>query len=298
MEDAKHIWAVFVGTFTSLWSFLHDMIVQASSSGLSPSVGACVAISILLAVYFGSGFMAMTIAEMRESNRWLHFAMGLLVPYLYPLALIVLLPKVKPESVRKREAAEAKAEEALESAVDAHAKGRPIPVRPHAQQPKDDLSPETMRMTKLNETVSRTVKDLSPSQRTVTNVMPKVSPNESDPIQTMRDEMPIDQEQAEKFSAPISVAVENASDTAVSSRPIMNQQFFASISVDPSGNHMGPFMFEMSDGRFLEAIRIVNPMSDLLLLEIPGEAGRPKTIRIPYSKILDCKLKSDWLEQR
>ncbi len=298
MEDVKQIAAIFVGTFTSLWEFLHGMVSTACQSGVSPSFGTCVLIFILIAAYLGSGFMAATIAEFREGNRFIHFILGLLIPFIYPVALIFLMPKPLPESVRKRAEAEARAEEeAAQQEEDERAeeqqgppKRRPIPVHGHSPAPapavKDMPFSDTISMTKPNATVSVTRADLSPSQRTITNVMPAVSPAMPDPTKTISE-------------SAAAVQDEFASDTAVSSRPcIMNQQYFASISVDSHGNHMGPFMLEMSDGRYLEALRIVNPMPDLILLEIPGEAGKPKTIRIPYSKILDCKLKSAWLDQR
>jgi hypothetical protein len=56
-------------------------------------------------------------------------------------------------------------------------------------------------------------------------------------------------------------------------------------------------MLETNDGRFLEAVRIVNAMPELLVLEMSVEDGKLRNVRLPYSKIVDCKLKSEWLGQ-
>lgn len=78
--------------------------------------------------------------------------------------------------------------------------------------------------------------------------------------------------------------------------PVIGQQFFTSISVTETGvTRQGPFMVEMDDGTVIEAQKIVKPQEKIVVLEIQGEAGTSRTLRIPYSKIVDCKLKSDWM---
>ncbi len=81
---------------------------------------------------------------------------------------------------------------------------------------------------------------------------------------------------------------DSMSDTSPEIAPIMNQQYFAKIASDESGNPLGPYILELSDGRVVEVSRISGALPDVVILEVI-ENGRSNTIRFPYSKIKTCR---------
>lgn len=307
MKDFSYLWNIFVGTFTSVWEFLAGWISAAWHSGVSPSVPSMLGTFVLLALYLGSGFFAASVAEGRNRGRLMHFIAGLLIPYIYPVAILYLLPVYK-ESRQEEESGDIPVEETPEGepAAPAQHKLKPVqqapakrPLHPASDESRDA---ETMRMTRVNAsaTMAQTIRAQNPVQASQKAAAPtplkRPATYRPPNLDTLTTKM-----SRENIAACASVPADSAPAPepapAAAPPPLINQHYFASISVDQSGNHQGPFMIEMADGRILEAIRIVNPMPDMAMLEIPGEGGRPKTIRVPYSKISDIKLKSQWIEQ-
>lgn len=98
-----------------------------------------------------------------------------------------------------------------------------------------------------------------------------------------------------------SVADEASADEVETLRRDTNEEeigahYFASISVSETGvTRQGPFMIQLIDGSVLEAQKIVRPEEKVVVLEILGEGGKPKTLRIPYERVSNCQLKSDWV---
>jgi hypothetical protein len=79
---------------------------------------------------------------------------------------------------------------------------------------------------------------------------------------------------------------------------VFNQKYLSSIAADEKGNSLGPYMIGMEHGRFIEVSRILETLPDVCELEISGDDDKPRKIRLPYSKIVSCQLKSEWLEEQ
>ena len=77
-----------------------------------------------------------------------------------------------------------------------------------------------------------------------------------------------------------------------------NQNYFTSLATDENGEFNGPFMIDFKDGRIVEASRIVNVMAEAIEIETAGDVDSIRKIRVPYSKISSCALKSNWMEGR
>jgi hypothetical protein len=78
---------------------------------------------------------------------------------------------------------------------------------------------------------------------------------------------------------------------------VFNQKYIASIATDEDGNYFGPFMIGIDNGRYIEALKILEAHPEVCELEIAGDDDKPRKIRLPYSKIVSCELKSDWIEE-
>lgn len=76
-----------------------------------------------------------------------------------------------------------------------------------------------------------------------------------------------------------------------------DQKYISSIATDDMGNYFGPFMIGIDNGRYIEALRILDAYPEVCELEIAGDDDKPRKIRLPYSKIVSCELKSDWIEE-
>lgn len=77
----------------------------------------------------------------------------------------------------------------------------------------------------------------------------------------------------------------------------LNQQYFARIMTDEVGNHTGPYMFEMDDGKILEVNKITAALNNVLAVEVGKVGTDAKTIRLPYNKVKVCSLKEEWLSE-
>ena len=75
-----------------------------------------------------------------------------------------------------------------------------------------------------------------------------------------------------------------------------NETYFSHIMKDESGNYMGPFIFELQDGKILEVQRIAGVMPNATSIVLGTSEEDARTIRLPYDKIQACHLKSDWIE--
>lgn len=93
-------------------------------------------------------------------------------------------------------------------------------------------------------------------------------------------------------------AVQPAQESAQSGSQEFNQNYFTSIATDENGEFKGPFMIDFNDGRIVEASKIVNVMAEAIEIETPGDGDSIRKIRVPYSKISGCTLKSNWMEGR
>ncbi len=76
--------------------------------------------------------------------------------------------------------------------------------------------------------------------------------------------------------------------SAVQQDEEMSQAYFARISTDGTGAPLGPYNLVLSDGRTIEISQIINPMQDIVVVEITEGENKKRTVRFPYSKIKSC----------
>lgn len=76
---------------------------------------------------------------------------------------------------------------------------------------------------------------------------------------------------------------------------VIDHKYISSLALDADGNPLGPYIIELTDGRFIEAVRILDAYPEVFELEISGPDEKLKKIRLPYNKITSCVLKSEWM---
>ncbi len=110
MEVFNLIWDFLFGTFIRIINYMESWFANATEAGFNPSAGTMITISIFILIFCGSGMTAMTFAEIKNRNRWLHGILGLMVPIVYPVILYFAIPKAgvekKSEEEEKPETAE------------------------------------------------------------------------------------------------------------------------------------------------------------------------------------------------
>ena len=95
MDVLKLVFNFLFGSFVSLWHYFTTWWVNALNAGFEASPLELVSVFLPLALIFGSGFAAMTFAEMKFRHRGMHFVGGVLFPVVYPLLFFYLAPKVE-----------------------------------------------------------------------------------------------------------------------------------------------------------------------------------------------------------
>ncbi len=291
MEDLKRIAEIFSGIFISLWELISWLVSTAWHSGVSPSVFDMIGIFAIIALWLGSGFAAATVAELRERSRFLHMILGLALPLAYPAAIFLLMPRCKYDIDPADAAAAKEAEVEARLKKEKEAKASEQEPEPEVQTPQTRQTDPLMPIPPQEE--EEDARDsgsdtLKMSRASIVQSVPRT------PISVTEFDTASTRTPAHGISIPKPAQRPQA---ASSSFKAFDQRHFASIATDAEGNSRGPFMIETSDGRFLEAIRIINALPDLIVLEMAGEGGKLRSVRLPYSKIKDCKLKSDWLGQ-
>ncbi|GEM_PF-5261703 len=204
----------FFELISAFFAYIHGVIIGAYEAGLTPEWGSIIAVSILIFIYMGSPFAAATIAEITGKNRLVHFMLGLVLPWVYPIFMFIKLTK----------------------------------------EPAKDL---------------------------------KEKPDQGEPV-SEDDNKALDGELPESHLRYEYEESSEMSDTSPELAPVMNQQYFARIASDESGNPLGPYILELNDGRVVEVSKISNTLPDVVILEVV-EGGRSNTIRFPYSKIKTCR---------
>ena len=84
---------------------------------VEPDLAVLLILAIIGAVIIGSGFYSAALAEQKEHNRLVHFIIGVLVPWLYPVFIYGSKPVGKKGRKPQQQAAAPKKEEPIESAV-------------------------------------------------------------------------------------------------------------------------------------------------------------------------------------
>lgn len=87
---------IIFGSFSSLLVLIEGCYVKVCESGLDPDWTALTAKALILVIVLGSAFTSASIAELRNRNRLLHFVVGLIIPWIYPVVIFFFLPKYYP----------------------------------------------------------------------------------------------------------------------------------------------------------------------------------------------------------
>ena len=97
------LWHVCVGLFEWIVGFIKEWFTQASIAGFSPTISALFLIAVICLIIIASAMTAMTIAEVKNRNRPVHFLLGGLVPLIYPILLYFVLPEFKLKTKEERD---------------------------------------------------------------------------------------------------------------------------------------------------------------------------------------------------
>lgn len=99
----QFLWNFFFGSFEWIFAFVKEWFTQASMAGFSPTTSGIIDVSILMIIPMGSGLAAMTVAEIKERERFLHLFLGMALPIAYPILLYFVLPQFRIVSKEERE---------------------------------------------------------------------------------------------------------------------------------------------------------------------------------------------------
>jgi len=75
---------------------------------------------------------------------------------------------------------------------------------------------------------------------------------------------------------------------------VMDQEYFSRISKDEAGNLRGPFILELDDGQILEIEHVLEALAPAVAVQM-GSGDEARKIRLPYTKIMGCRTKEQWL---
>ena len=118
-------------------------LLQNYAEFLQGNVVLVVGVFVGIVVWLMSGCMASTIAELRHQNPLVHLFLGLVIPYLYPVAIFFVLPVKRG----KREKAEA---EAAQKAEGAPPPAQKLPLSSKAGEDELDLLEQESEMPAWN----------------------------------------------------------------------------------------------------------------------------------------------------
>ena len=304
MDDLTRILSIFTGVFAYLWSLLEWTVSTAWNSGVSPSIPAMIGLFLIFALWLASAFAAATIAELRERNRFLHMVLGLILPIIYPIAIHLLMPKSKYDKTSEEEEGKKEKKDEAPKPIKVPAKA---PAQEQAEPEQESEEPEERNENPTDRQIPIPEEDeeepdsssdtLKMSRSSITQ--PNGKPFSGAEFDTSRTTRTPTTFRSLTSTTTIQKVVKDdkAPRPSKGSLPVFNQKQFASLATDAEGNSRGPYMIETTDGRFLEALRITGTLPDLIVVEMTAEGGKTRSVRLPYAKIRDCKLKSDWLGQ-
>jgi hypothetical protein len=227
---------------------------------------------VVFTVWLASGFMSATIAEMRSHKMKLHFCMGLLLPYVYPFLLLNHLKKLA--HVEKADKIEEEIGETYQ--LTAKLMGK-IEEKEAAKQIKIDAR----RLFKEKTASSAADKFEAAGLKSAPIAAPE-QPEESLATAAPAPEptpLPDIQEAA---------AVLNTNEVAAEPSNF-TRGYFESISIDETGNRVGPFHIRLKDNSSLTAETVKSVQDDLAIFEILNKNGEIKNIRIKFANIESCE---------
>lgn len=246
MQDFKMIWGVLNSAFAAFVEFIIHWAKFTMACHLSPSIPIIAVCFLSIAFLLGSGFIAATVAELKEKNRFLHFIGGICFPYFYPAAIYYFIPAPNED------------------------------YRPLKDVEKEKREIESKRLTEaFNEKVAN-----DPFAALLKPKIEETQAPQGENTETKAEESAVPSPDQEK---------------AQSGGQGLDQNYFASISINENGEFNGPFMIDFKDGRIVEASRILSALPEAIEIETVGDGDIIRKIRVPYSKISGCTLKSNWM---
>ncbi len=94
MDILTIITDVFLGIFKTVIGIIFTAWDKVMTSGLSPDWPSLISWTVFWAFLLGSPFAAASVAESRGRNRLLHFMGGLIAPWIYPVTIFFMLPRI------------------------------------------------------------------------------------------------------------------------------------------------------------------------------------------------------------
>lgn len=94
---------IFFGIFTTIITIVSNCYTQTMESGLTPDWGTAIFKSFAYVLVFGSPFAAASIAETRGKNRLVHFVLGFMLPWVYPVVIFFTMPKTSMVEEKKKD---------------------------------------------------------------------------------------------------------------------------------------------------------------------------------------------------
>jgi hypothetical protein len=229
--------------------------------GLYPYWGTLLYTFIFAVIWCASGFLAATIAEMKGHNVLLHFAGGLLVPYVYPITLVFVLHEKFGENQdadnfnRLAAKLDATSFEITEKIKQNRIKKKldKLGIDIDSEEAKEILAEEEKVFAKHNAVITASTQEDMPSE-----------PEE--PVEEL----------AEGEDLPI----------------VMGKAYFDSIAVNEIGERCGPFDLELKNGNMIVAEIIAGTLDDIAIFETIDHNGKTKRIRMKYENIASCVLRA------
>lgn len=103
MEVFSLVWDFLFGTFIRMNNYLESWYENAAEAGFTVSKGSMATTLIWVLLLCGSAMTAMTFAELKNRNRWLHAALGFFLPVIYPVILFFGISKLGVDGKKEEE---------------------------------------------------------------------------------------------------------------------------------------------------------------------------------------------------
>jgi hypothetical protein len=92
------------GSLTAFCTFISNLWDDAVRAGLNPDWSGLLANSIIIVFLLGSPFVAATMAERQGKNRFVHFMLGVIIPWAYPLYMFIKLARQPAKELAEKQA--------------------------------------------------------------------------------------------------------------------------------------------------------------------------------------------------
>lgn len=198
---------ILLGIWQAILSLVHYFAQQTAGAGIEADPFLIVPMLLLLTFLLGSAAWASSIASSRRHSPWLHFLIGLFVPYLYPCVILFAMD-IRGAKTRQSEQQKVEEQKLAEEEEKQH------------------------------------IAELLGREETGVEPEPEVQ--------------------------------------------VFDAEYFERIARDEQGNPTGPWQVTFGTNR-VKVLRILEPLADVVAVEIEGRDGAPQRFRIPYSRITECE---------